>query len=175
MPSEPYVGQIMPAAFGVVPNGWHLCDGSLLAISQYQALFSLFGTRFGGDGRSTFGLPDLRGRAILGAKDGNGVGVQNGTTTVTLTDSQQPRHNHLLQASTTQGSGRGASPAGRLFGVNTTPGGELVFGLAGSAEVPLASATNLSLAGNGQPHNNMQPYLAINYVVALNGIYPSHN
>jgi microcystin-dependent protein len=173
MPSEPYIGQIMPAAFGVVPRGWHLCDGSLLNIGQYQALFALFGNRYGGDGKTTFGLPDLRGRAILGAKTGGDVGAQNGATAVTLTNQQQPKHNHMLQASTTEGTGRGASPAGRLFGVSTTVGGELIFALAGSGEVPLAIGANVAPAGDGQPHNNMQPYLAINYLVALEGIYPS--
>jgi len=173
MPYEPVLGQIMPIAFGKVPKNWHLCDGTLLSIAQNTALFSLFGTMYGGDGKASFGLPDLRGRAILGAASQQGMGAFDGVTTVTLSDPELPRHNHRLSASTTKGSGRNVSPAAHLFGENTSPGGETIFGVAGSGEVALAAKTNLTPTGGSQPHNNMQPYLAINYVVALVGIYPS--
>jgi microcystin-dependent protein len=175
MPYEPVLGQIMPVGFAVVPKGWALCDGSILAIQSNQALFSLFGTRFGGNGVTTFGLPDLRGRAILGADTANTMGVQSGTTTVALADPQLPRHTHTLIGSTTNGVGRGANPADHVFGVNTAPGNQQIFGAAGAAEVPLASGTNVVPNGAGQAHNNMQPYLVINYMVALQGTYPSRN
>jgi microcystin-dependent protein len=124
MPAEPVLGQIMPFAGTVVPRGWAPCNGQLLSIPQNQALFSLLGTYYGGDGRSNFALPDLRGRAILGATGDSGgypVGVTSGTTNVTLIVNQIPPHNHLIAASTTNGAGRGANPASNLFGVNTLP------------------------------------------------------
>jgi microcystin-dependent protein len=176
MPYEPVLGQIMPVGFpSLIPRGWALCDGSLLAISSNQALFSLFGTRYGGDGRVTFGLPDLRGRAIRGAPTSDTKGKLDGVTAVTLSNSELPAHIHTLSGSTTQGTGRSSTPAGHLFGVSTIQGGTLIFGLAGSGEVPLAPGTNLVPNGGGQPHNNMQPYLVINYMVALQGIFPSRN
>jgi microcystin-dependent protein len=180
MPVNPFIGQIMPTAFNVIPKGWHLCDGSLLPINQYQAVFALIGTTYGGNGTSNFALPDLRGRAILGT-DGttSGLyppGLQSGTTMVPLTPSQIPQHNHIIQASTTNGSGTRVSPAGRIFATDTVGGGtEKIFATAGSAEVALAVSTNLVNDGGSQPHNNMQPYLAINYMIALTGIFPSRS
>jgi microcystin-dependent protein len=179
MPYEPVLGQIMPFAGTVVPRGWAPCNGQLLSIPQNQALFSLIGTYYGGDGRSNFALPDLRGRAILGATGDSGgypVGVTNGTTNVTLSVNQIPPHNHLIAASTTSGSGRGASPAGNLFAVNTLPPNvKNIFLPAGNAETNLAPATNVVNDGGGQPHDNMQPYLTISYLIALNGTFPSRN
>ena len=175
MPYEPFIGQIMPAGFGIIPRGCALCDGSLLAISSNQALFSLFGTRYGGDGRTTFALPDLRGRAIRGAPTSDTMGMLDGVVAVTLSNTELPQHTHTLSGSTTQGTGRGSSPAAHVFGVSTVQGGTLIFGVAGSGEIPLAPNTNLAPNGGSQPHNNMQPYLVINYMVALQGIYPSRN
>jgi microcystin-dependent protein len=176
MPLDATIGQIMPLSFASpqnIPKGWHLCDGSLLPIAQNQALFSLLGNRFGGDGRVTFGLPDLRGRAILGGT-GPGVGPKMGSETVSLTEAQIPSHSHTLAASTTVGSGRPGPGTGELYAVNTSGSPPIaIFGVAGSAEVPLADDTNITVAGNGSPHSNMQPYLAINYVIALTGVYPS--
>jgi microcystin-dependent protein len=173
MPYEPVLGQIMPVAFNKIPKNWHLCDGSLLSIAQNTALFSLFGITYGGDGTHNFGLPDLRGRAIVGAANQQSMGMFDGVTAVTLSDPELPQHNHRLSASIAKGAGRTVSPAAHLFGENTAPGGETIFGLAGSGEVALATKTNLAPSGGSQPHNNMQPYLTINYMVALAGIYPS--
>jgi microcystin-dependent protein len=173
MPFEPVLGQIMPVAFAKDLKNWHVCDGSLLSIAQYSALFSLFGTTYGGDGIRTFGIPDLRGRAITGAPNQQSMGRLDGVTSVTLTEGELAQHNHGLNASTTKGAGRTQSPAAHLFGENTAPGGETIFALAGSGEVALAKKTNLAPTGGGQPHNNMQPYLTIKYMVALAGIYPS--
>ena len=180
MPQTPFLGQIMPAAFGLIPKGWHLCDGSLLAINANSALFSLLGTTYGGNGTTNFGLPDLRGRAILGTSGSlSGLyppGILTGSTTVSLTTSQIPPHNHIVQASTTPGAGPKQSPAGKLFGTDTVGGGgEKIFATAGSAEVTLAASTNLTNNGSNLPHNNMQPYLAINYLIALTGLFPSRN
>jgi microcystin-dependent protein len=181
MPLNPFIGQIMPAAFGVIPRGWHLCDGSLLPINQFQAMFSLLGTTYGGNGTTNFALPDLRGRAILGTSGTTSglfpPGLQSGTSTVPLTPSQIPQHTHILQASTTAGSGTfPVSPSGKIFGTNTSAGGaEKIFATTGSAEVALAVGTNVMIDGGGQPHNNMQPYLAINYMIATAGIFPSRS
>ena len=175
MPYEPVLGQIMPVAFNVIPKGWALCNGALMSIVQNQALFSLFGTYYGGDGTRTFALPDLRGRAVFGASGTTVMGRLDGIPGVTLPNSQLAQHNHSFAASTAQGTGRGAVPAGHLFGVNTLAGGETIFGLAGSGDLPIATGTNVTAAGGGQAHNNMQPYLTINYMVALQGIYPSRN
>jgi microcystin-dependent protein len=171
----------MPFAGTTVPKGWALCNGALMAIQTNQALFSLLGTYYGGDGIRTFGLPDLRGRAIIGSTGSSGdfpAGMTSGTPSVGLSVSQLPSHNHIIQASTTQGSGRGAAtPANNLFGTNTLPATapKSIFLTAGSAEAPLAPGTNVVNAGGNQAHNNMQPYLVINYMIALNGIFPSRD
>lgn len=180
MPLQPILGQIMPFAGTTVPRGWALCNGALMAIQTNQALFSLLGTYYGGDGIRTFGLPDLRGRAIMGSTGSGGdfpAGMTNGEIAVTLNAQQLPSHNHIIQASTAQGTGRGAAPANNLFGVNTIPpaGPKSIFLTAGSGETPLAPATNVLNEGGNQSHNNMQPYLVINYMIALNGIFPSRD
>jgi microcystin-dependent protein len=178
MPATPILGQIMPFAGSKVPTGWALCNGALLGISQNTALFSLLGTQYGGDGIRTFGLPDLRGRAILGATPSITPGTIGGATGVTLQTSQLPSHNHVIQAATTQGGGRGSTPPlNNVFGVNTDPPGaaKKIFLLAGSDETNLATGTNVVNDGGGQPHNNMQPYLTISYLIAMTGIYPSRN
>ena len=175
MPLTPFVGQIMPAAFGFVPRGWAACNGQILSIQQNQALFSLLGVTYGGDGRITFALPDLRGRSIVGS-DFTSVawGEIAGSETVGMTNEQLPRHTHSLQASTTAGpTGRPAPPVGKLFGVNSATSPASIFAPAGSNEVVLSAGTNVPPSGGNQPHNNMQPYLTINYVIALNGMFPS--
>jgi microcystin-dependent protein len=180
MPVEPILGQIMPFAGSFAPRGWALCNGALLAIAPNQALFSLLGTSYGGNGVNNFALPDLRGRAILGSTGGGGnypAGMVSGVTTVTLTAAQIPAHSHFVQASTANGAGRGASPTNNLFATNTIPADKpkMIFANAGQGEVPLALSTNLTDTGGGLEHNNMQPYLVINYVIATQGIYPSRN
>jgi microcystin-dependent protein len=180
MGQQPILGQIMPFAGTVVPKGWLRCNGALLPINQNQALFALLGTTYGGNGTTTFALPDLQGRALLGATGSGGnfpAGMVAGTTTVTLTTAQIPSHNHIIQASTTAGAGRGSVPAGHLFGVNTEPTNSpvAIFLTAGTAETNLATSTNVLPDGGGLAHNNMQPYLVISYLIAANGIFPSRN
>jgi len=180
MPVQPILGQIMPFAGSFAPRGWAFCNGALLAIAPNQALFSLLGTAYGGNGINTFALPDLRGRAILGSTGGGGTypaGTVSGVTTVTLNATQIPAHSHFIQVSTAQGAGRGASAANNLFATNTIPADDpkKIFANAGQGEVPLALSTNLTDTGGGLEHNNMQPYLVINYVIATQGIYPSRN
>lgn len=165
---DPFIGTIMPVGFGFAPKNWALCNGQLLAIAQYQALFSLIGTWFGGDGIKTFALPDLRGRSPVGMA--NDPGQTYGSETVTLTVEQLAAHTHAFEATTAAGPGGRPGPAtGKLFGAspNTTT-------LYGQSASPVSLApVNVGVTGGGQPHNNMQPYLTVNYIIALYGIFPS--
>jgi microcystin-dependent protein len=171
--AEPFVGQILTAAFNFAPKGFALCAGSLLSIAQNQALFSLLGTTYGGDGITTFKLPDLRGRVTNHMGQGPGLsnyveGESAGTENVTLYPSNLPQHNHLVNASTAGGA---TTPIGSFPGVD---GGEKALVYAPGAN-GVMNATMVGLAGGNQPHNNMQPYLVINFCIALYGIYPSRN
>ncbi|MET0906524.1 MAG: tail fiber protein [Tardiphaga sp.] len=181
MPATPVMGQIMPFAGTVVPRGWAVCNGALLAVQNNTALFSLLGTRYGGDGIRTFALPDLRGRAIMGA-DAAGLcppGMSSGTPTVVLDLTEIPSHQHGISASTKPGSGgRGAStPTGNIFATNTTPTSNptKILLVAGNSEVPLSVGTNVLASGSSAAHENMQPYLTISYLIAMQGTYPSRN
>lgn len=171
--SEPFIGQIKMFAGNFAPRGYALCDGQLLAISQYDALFSLVGTFYGGDGRTTFGLPDLRGRVPIHAGSGPGltprqVGAKSGAENVTLTQNQIPSHTHTLTASKAAGgesSPNNAQPAqstGSVYLRNPNP----------MAIADLDSA-NIKPLGGSQQHTNVQPFQCINFIIALTGIYPS--
>ena len=172
MPSDPYLGQIMMTALKFAPPGWALCNGALLTIAQNQALYSLLGTTYGGDGRTNFALPNLCGRAVLGS-DINGsyrLGQATGDEAVRLQTNQLPAHDHGLQATTTAGGTRVTNPAGRLFGANTAPALS-IFGPP-TPPINLPSDTNIAPGGGGQAHNNMQPFLVLNFVIAVRGVYP---
>lgn len=179
MPAMPIMGQIMPFAGTIVPRGWAMCNGALMAISTNSALFSLLGTTYGGDGMRTFALPDLRGRAILGSSGTGGsypAGMISGSARVTLNVSNLPSHNHAVQVSTVAGAvGRPIPVTGKIFGTNTIPANapKMIFGEAGKSEVPLSVGTNILNDGGNQAHNNMQPYLVINYLISLQGVFPS--
>jgi microcystin-dependent protein len=179
MPYQPFLGQIMPFAGIIIPKNWALCNGQLLAINQNTALFSLLGTMFGGNGVNTFALPDLRGRAIMGSSGTSGdniIGTTSGTPTVQLLTSQIPAHNHSVNAAVTQSTSRGSTQAkNNVFGTNTEPvsAPKKIFITAGTGETNLAVGTNVVNDGGNAPHNNMQPYLAISYLIALSGIFPS--
>lgn len=181
MPLQPVLGQIMPFAGAVIPRGWALCNGALLAIQQNAALFSLLGTYYGGNGVTTFGLPDLRGRSILGSSGAGQypVGMTGGSYMASLNAQQLPAHNHLIQVSAAVGGGGRGSvpPTGNVFATNSLPATNptKIFATAGSGDTPLATATNLVNEGGNQPHNNMQPYLTISYLIATQGIFPSRS
>jgi len=154
--SEPFTGEIRMFAGNFAPRGWAFCDGQLLAISQNDALFSLLGTIYGGDGRTTFGLPDMRGRIPVHAGQGPGlsqrrVGAKGGAENVTLTVNQIPSHNHPVRASANESLQ--TSPIGRVLGVE-------------DVEPLYHTVENLQ-------HTNLQPFLCINFIIALFGIYPS--
>lgn len=179
---EPFIGQMIMFGGNFAPRGWAFCDGQLLAISQNQALFSILGTIYGGDGRTTFALPDLRGRAAVGEGQGPGLsprqlGQKSGTETTTLTAANLPSHNHvaaLKHAGETNVSGTGT---GKLLASDTRGGVALPTVYAdGPATGNLAAgAVEVGFTGANQSFNNVQPSLAINYIIALQGTYPSRN
>jgi microcystin-dependent protein len=170
---EPFLGEIDLVAFNFAPLGWAICDGSILSISQNTALFSLLGTTFGGDGVSTFALPDLRGRRAIGM--GQGPGLQNyilgqngGEETVTLTVGQLPAHSHTFLASSAPGNS--LKPAGNYW----ASASQVNLYSTGFSHVAMAPQA-IGLTGGGQPHDNRPPYLVMNYIIATSGIYPSQN
>jgi microcystin-dependent protein len=178
--SQPFIGEIRAFGFPFAPKGWSMCNGQLLAISTNQALFSLLGTTYGGNGVQTFALPDLRGRAALNM--GQGAGLSNyvwgeiiGTETVTLLSTQMPQHNHMWAVNNSTGdvpSPNANFLSGAEIPTNNVP--VATYAAPGGSPVPLAT-TMLGLTGNNVPHQNMQPYLVVNYCVALQGIFPSRN
>ncbi|MEP6653656.1 MAG: tail fiber protein [Myxococcales bacterium] len=163
-----FVGEIRAVSFNFPPKGWALCNGQLLPISQNQALFSLLGTTYGGDGRTNFALPNLQGRAPMHLSSLHALGQSGGEVTHTLTNAEMPAHTHAAAARSTVADS--PSPAGRAWA--TQPATQS-YGPPASL-VALAPAA-VSLAGAGQPHSNLQPYLVLNFVIALQGIFPSQN
>lgn len=188
MPVDPYIGDVSIFAGNFAPRGWAFCDGQLLAISSNSALFSLLGTTYGGDGRTTFALPDLRGRAPIHAGHGPGlsdyrIGEKAGQERHTLSSLEMPSHNHV------------ATAASKLFGQNN-PGDDdslgagvsIASGSSSGSEIFSSEAPNTEMntnsvqttttilnQGGSLPHNNMQPFIVINYVIALVGVYPSRS
>lgn len=178
---EPYLGQIQLFGFNYAPRGWAFCHGQILSIAQNSALFALLGTMYGGNGQTTFALPDLRGRVAIGHGKGEGLsiydlGQQGGSEFVTLIQSQIPAHNHPIYVFNGVGTtdvangnylangavtiARGNTVPANVYG--TTPGGQLNQGAVGSQ-------------GAGLPHENRQPYLVMNYCIAVQGAFPSRN
>ncbi len=170
--SEPFTGEIRMFAGNFAPRSWALCDGQLLAVSQNDALFSLLGTIYGGDGRTTFGLPDMRGRIPIHMGSGPGlsprsIGGRGGAEQVTLSVNELPAHGHPHLAST-QPAGR-ADPSAALRAPFDDLRNEHSEGF-----VAMANDT-VGLAGGGQAHSNVQPFTCVNFIIALFGIYPSRN
>jgi microcystin-dependent protein len=164
--SEPFLSEIKIVSFNFPPKGWALCNGQLLPINQNQALFALLGTTYGGNGQTNFALPNLRGRVPISMGSGHTLGEAAGSTSVTINIQQLPTHIHGLQA--TNNNGAVASPNGAVLGaVNNMYG-------------PPNNLTTLhpgsvTSVGGSQPHNNMMPYLVLNFIIALQGIFPSRN
>ena len=165
--SEPFMSEIRLMSFIYPPRGWALCSGQLLPINQNQALFALLGTTYGGDGRTTFALPNLQGRVPMHAGNGHTLGEQTGSQTITLTSGQMPTHLHTLQASGNSGGTQADPSAALLAPVN---GG---YGTA--ANLTTLEPSSVTTVGNTQAHDNMQPYLTLSYCIALTGIFPSPN
>ena len=175
---EPFIGQIMLFAGNFAVRGWALCDGQLLPINSNQALFSILGTTYGGDGETTFGLPDLRGRVPIHMGNGPGLsnrtlGSKSGAETHTLNVNQMPNHNHnpVIRASTDEGTS--ASPTDLIIGKSGSGDPDFVGSTVNTA-LRSDSISSNNMGGN-QPHNNMQPFLTLNYQIALIGIFPSRN
>jgi microcystin-dependent protein len=179
--SDPFVAEIRIFPFNFPPKGWAFCDGQLLPISQNTALFSLLGTFYGGDGKSTFALPDMQGNAATNQGQGGGlqewfIGETQGSQTVTLLDSEMPIHNHSFSVTSTAGNGQAASNAqlAKGFKGNLQSSVKANMYSAAGAPQPNANMSPLALtpAGSSFPHNNMMPYLTLNFCIALQGVFP---
>lgn len=164
--AQPYVGEIRIFAGNFAPAGWMFCEGQLLPISENETLFNLIGTTYGGDGQSTFALPDLRGRLPIHQGGGFVLAQTGGAEQVTLTVSQIPAHTHALIASTNNAST--ANAGGNLLA--QTPSYTPYIGMPANSAL---NAASISSVGNSQPHTNFQPYLCVNFIISLYGIYPS--
>jgi len=164
--SEPFLGEIKIISWNFPPKGWAFCNGTLLPINQNQALFSILGTTYGGDGRQTFGLPNLQGRSPIHVGNGIVLGELGGETTHTLNISELPAHNHVPVGSSSPASA--GTPTNNLWASQTSN--------------PFDSTVNTAMnpacvlpTGGSQPHENMPPYLVLNFIIALQGIFPSPN
>ena len=170
--SEPFVAEIRILPFTFAPRGWAQCDGQLMPISQNTALFSLLGTFYGGDGKSTFALPDLRGRVPMFWGSGPGLSQRvqaetGGSETVTLTVEQMPAHAHNTNVLTATASS--TVPDNNLLAVAADD----TYGPPGTKRMVAMDPTTVGIAGSGAPHNNLQPFLVFNFCIALQGIFPS--
>ncbi|MCB2376438.1 tail fiber protein [Hymenobacter sp. BT635] len=176
---DPFVGEIRLVALNFAPRNWFFCQGQLLPIQQYTALFSLLGVAYGGDGRTTFALPDLRGRAVVGKGQGPGLsaypqGSIVGTEAVTLTTAQMPAHLHTLSGGTvpvSANNGTQTQPTGNYYAANSVEQyGQAIAAGGQMASTMLAGTTGIT--GGGNSHENRMPYLALNYIIAYTGIFP---
>jgi microcystin-dependent protein len=178
--SSPFLAEIRPFGFNFAPVGWAFCNGQLLSISQNTALFSLLGTNFGGNGTSTFGLPNLQGSVPIHQGQGvaltpRSVGEPGGVTTVVLTSNQLPQHTHAFQTAedTTLHTAAPSNTAWLALATSATFYRNFTNN-PGNLDTPMY-AQAIGLQGNGLPHNNVQPYLAINFCIAMQGIFPARN
>ena len=171
--SEPFLAEIRIFGFDFAPRNWAKCDGQILPINQNQSLYSLLGTTYGGDGRTTFGLPALRGRTPIhtgqnGSSGGHQLGEKSGTESHPLSQAEIPSHTHTLSGSTTMG-GSSSDPSGKVWGASGSPAYHAL-------SQPTAMATDaVGTAGGNSPHNNMQPFLALSFCIAIVGTFPPQN
>lgn len=175
--SEPFLAEIKIIGFNFAPRGWAYCDGQILPINQNQSLYSLLGTTYGGDGRTSFALPDLRSRTPIHKGDGYLLGQKGGAETITLTAAEMAPHTHAVKGTTALGDARrSGSSANRSFATTDhvgDPEPDLIYGSPDN----LTNMSNLiaTNVGGSQAHNNMQPYLTLGYVIAVQGLFPSRN
>ena len=182
MASTPYISEIQIFAFDFAPRGWAFCNGQLLAINTNQALFSLLGTTYGGNGVNTFALPDLRGRVPLGWGNGagltlNNLGAMGGAENVTLLPTQIPPHTHSITTTAAQScqsvGGNQNTPAASFPATHET---ENIYSTTSNANMGAPTVnTTIGIAGGSQPHSNLPPYLTMNFCIAIQGIFPSRN
>ena len=167
--AQPYFGEIRMFAGNFAPVGWMTCEGQLLPISQYETLFQLIGTTYGGDGQSTFALPDLRGRVPIHVSGQHVIGEQGGSEHVTLTTQQLPVHTHLVRASAQAATA--GTPAGNVPA--TTTGTTKLYAFASGSPTTNMSSSAVASVGASAPHENRMPYLTITFIISLVGIFPS--
>jgi microcystin-dependent protein len=178
--SDPFLGEIKIVAFGFAPKNWTFCNGQTLPINQNQALFSLLGTNFGGNGQTTFGLPNLQGRVPMHANGGN-PGIVGGETAHTLVNAEMPTHNHIVNVDATTAATSNTNTASTSTVLSQTigtpaSGSNFPVNLYGtSAPTTTLTPATIGPGGGSQAHDNMQPYLVLNFIIALVGIYPSRN
>lgn len=173
--TSPFVAEIRIFAGNFAPRGWAMCNGQLIAISQNTALFSLLGTSYGGDGKSTFALPNLQGSAAIGQGQGPGltdrfIGEAGGEQNVTLLQTEMPQHTHQVRAVATPGNRQG--PANNNF---SRAAGALPYTPRTTGQLVQMSPTTAPIAGGNFPHNNMPPYLCLNFIIAMQGVFPARN
>lgn len=168
--SEPFLAEVRMVGFNFAPRGWALCDGQILPINQNQSLYSLLGTTYGGDGRTSFALPDLRGRVPIHVGRSNGddhrLGSKSGEEAHTLSDNEMPQHNHPFQASSTVADSQTAN------GNVLAEAGQVYHALTNAQSMKAGTVRNV---GGSQAHSNMQPYMTVNFCIALMGLFPSRN
>lgn len=174
---DPYIGEVRIVGFNFAPRGWALCQGQLMPISQNTALFSLLGTMYGGDGKTTFGLPDFRDIAPMSWGSAPGLteryeGETGGSSTVTLITNQLPSHSHVAKASGNPGATN--VPTGGVWAATGGPRGGIPMYTTASAPAVM-NVGALTPQGQSTPHNNMQPYLTLNFIIALQGVYPTRS
>lgn len=169
--SEPFLAEVRMFGFNFAPRGWAFLDGQILPINQNQSLYSLLGTTYGGDGRTSFALPDLRGRTPMHTSDTHELAQKGGTETVTLTAAETPSHSHTVKASLD--SGDSISPGGNVLasGANS----DLAYHHPEAASATALRSGTVTNTGGGQAHNNMQPYTTVSFCIALQGLFPSRN
>lgn len=168
---DPFLGEVRMMGFGFAPRGWASCNGQTIGITQNTALYAILGTIFGGDGRTTFGLPNLQGATPMGAGNGTGLtprvpGQTGGATTVTLQQSQIPSHTHQMMCVSGRFAANTNAPAGNAFATSTSN----AYAPTGN-QTPMAGNTLQSIGGGGS-HNNMMPYVTVNFLIALTGTFP---
>ena len=166
--AQPYVGEIRMFAGNFAPAGWMFCEGQLLPISEYETLFNLIGTTYGGDGQSTFALPDLRGRLPIHQGNGFVLAETGGAEEITLTVNQIPAHSHPFLGNDAPGTG--SNPIGATFARNASADGYSTDSSGGTINFPPQA---VSFIGGSQPHTNFQPYLCVDFIISLFGIFPS--
>ena len=177
---EPFIGMLIIFGGNFQIQGWAFCNGQLISIVQNTALFSILGTTYGGDGQTTFALPNLQGRMPIGFGQGAGLspyslGQVGGSQSVTLLASQMPAHNHTAQLSATSTVAATGTPSGALLATQPRSGGVNLYA-SGNADAPMAaSSVQIGVTGSSQPFPTLPPYLAVNYLIALEGIFPPRN
>jgi len=176
MGADAYIGDIIMFAGNFAPRSWAFCDGQLMQISQYSALFSILGTTYGGDGRTTFALPDLRGRIPMHEGSGPGLtprtlGEKGGVEAVVLTSAQMPAHDHMATAHSVAAAGNSNQASGTLW-ANDAGTQSATYSNAAANATMNAAAVTTAIAGGSQPHPNVQPFLCVNFIICIEGIYP---